>query len=90
MFFEESSSGTRFEIFFKIKSGGRGIRTPDNLSIIHAFQACALVHYAIPPFASVMILSSLYQVCRVANRYAYRVIIASQFMICIKRREAVQ
>jgi hypothetical protein len=32
------------------RSGGRGIRTPDILSDIYAFQAYALGHYAIPPF----------------------------------------
>ena len=29
--------------------GGSGIRTHDTVSRIHAFQACALSHSAIPP-----------------------------------------
>lgn len=37
------------------KDGGEGgIRTLDSLSTIHAFQACALVHYATPPLESVV------------------------------------
>jgi hypothetical protein len=31
--------------------GGRGIRTLDTVSRIHAFQACAFNHSATPPFA---------------------------------------
>lgn len=32
--------------------GGRGIRTPDTVSRIHAFQACAFSHSATPPAGS--------------------------------------
>ena len=31
--------------------GERGIRTPETLAGLHAFQACALGHYATSPFA---------------------------------------
>jgi hypothetical protein len=32
--------------------GGRGIRTLDTVSRIHAFQACAFSHSATPPYVS--------------------------------------
>src|SRR5262247_1614050 len=32
-----------------LSGGGSGIRTHDTVSRIHAFQACALSHSAIPP-----------------------------------------
>src|SRR5437763_1437217 len=32
-----------------VAGGGSGIRTHDTVSRIHAFQACALSHSAIPP-----------------------------------------
>ena len=32
-----------------VRGGGGGIRTLDDLAAMHAFQACALVHYATPP-----------------------------------------
>jgi hypothetical protein len=33
----------------RVAGGGRGIRTLDTVARIHAFQACALNHSAIPP-----------------------------------------
>jgi hypothetical protein len=33
----------------KVAGGGRGIRTPDTVARIHAFQACAFNHSATPP-----------------------------------------
>src|SRR3984893_11582736 len=34
----------------KASGGGRGVRTHHTVSRIHAFQACAFSHSAIPPF----------------------------------------
>src|SRR5205085_9065864 len=40
--------GMRY-IKYLVRGGGSGIRTHDTVSRIHAFQACALSHSAIPP-----------------------------------------
>src|SRR6267142_280061 len=41
--------GTSLHLITKNKNGGRGIRTPDELSPISALKADALNHSAIPP-----------------------------------------
>ncbi len=41
--------GLRRITTFRCGGGGSGIRTHDTVSRIHAFQACALSHSAIPP-----------------------------------------
>src|SRR5258708_33077669 len=41
--------GRKRTVANKLGGGGSGIRTHDTVSRIHAFQACALSHSAIPP-----------------------------------------
>src|SRR5262249_58721726 len=49
--------------------GGSGIRTHDTVSRIHAFQACALSHSAIPPK---LLRSSQYSPARSGDKPALR------------------
>src|SRR5262249_35456723 len=46
---KEPDQRARRSDVFRISGGGSGIRTHDTVSRIHAFQACALSHSAIPP-----------------------------------------
>lgn len=51
--FYEIKRSSNVKIFNFVRCGEGGIRTRDNLAIIHAFQACALVRYATPPLETV-------------------------------------